>query len=70
MTEASSEERLWTIRAALGFEVKAGNGYRLKQTIRHGTPTWVPRALNGAVALAVIAILNDPEIVEYLTEAP
>jgi hypothetical protein len=70
VTTVSTEAAIWVIRASLDFEVEAGNGYRLKRSIKHGSPTWIGRTLNGAVALAVIAILNDQKIVEYLTSPP
>ena len=75
--QAALSSALWrwgrgffTIRVKLDFEVKVGNGDRLKNTIQHGSPASIWHALDGAVGLAVIAILNDRKIVEYLTGAP
>ena len=45
---------------------KTGPGYVMEAPISNRTPMTVPRAYNGAVALAVIGILNDSAMADYL----
>ena len=45
---------------------KTGSGYVMEAPISNRTPMTVPRAYNGAVALTVIAILNDSAMADYL----
>ena len=63
----SSISAPWFMIAHITLDVTAGNGYHLSQRINNATPGTIDRAFNGVVALAVIAILNDPKIVDYLT---
>lgn len=64
----SFEQGMWMIAGSLDFEIKFGNGTVKNYFVRNSTPTNVPRAFNGAVALAVIEILNDPEVISYIKE--
>ena len=67
ITRPSVTPGIWARRAHFTLEVVAGNGYRLARPINNTTAGSDHRAFDGAVALAVIATLNDPKIVEYLT---
>jgi len=48
--------------------VKFGNGKTKSYTVRNSSPDTVYRTYNGAVALAVIEIINDPEVLTYINE--
>lgn len=65
---AHLDHGVWVIRAYLRLTVNAGNGYRRTLTIDNASPGTVPRAYNGAVVRAVIALLSDPSIRAYLEE--
>ncbi len=58
---------MWVIRAEMNVEVQAGDYYRVI-TAENKTPDTVPRAYNGAIAIAVIEILNDPKIIAYINQ--
>jgi hypothetical protein len=58
----------WRIAVTLEFTVKFGNGKTKLYTVRNLCPAIVYRAYNGAVALAVIEIINDPEVLTYINE--
>ncbi len=66
VSHPATERGMWVIRAHFRVIVETGNGYVFEKSISNATPMTVPRAFNGAVALAVIDILNDPQIVAYL----
>jgi len=65
---SESKTGMWMLRADMNVQAKTGDGYVLEVPISNRTPTTVPQAYNGAVALAVIRILNDSAIAEYLSQ--
>jgi len=54
--------------ATLEFTVKRGNGMTKSYSVRNSSPASVYRAYNGAVALAVIQMINEPEVLAYIKE--
>ena len=60
------EKGLWKIAATIEYTVKFGNGKVKSYTTRNSSPTTVDRTYNGVVALAVIEIINDPEVLKYI----
>ncbi len=50
----------------LGLMIKFGNGKAKSYTVRNSSPGPLYRIYNGAVALAVIEIINDPEVLTYI----
>ncbi len=62
------EQGTWKIAVTLEFTVKFGNGKTKSYTVRNSSPTSVDRTYNGAVALAVIEIINDQEVLTYINE--
>ncbi len=55
-----------TADAVIEVEVVTGAGLNRRFRITNNSPGSVPRAYNGAAALAVIEILSDREILDYL----
>jgi hypothetical protein len=68
LIRSGSAQATWTTAAILDFTVKFGNGKVKTYYVRNSSPSTVPRAFDGAVALAVMAILNDPEAISYIKE--
>lgn len=66
LSSSSFEAGMWKIAASLAYSVELGNGTSRSYSVRNSTPGTVERAYNGAVALAVIDILNDEEVISYL----
>ncbi|MCU7797984.1 MAG: hypothetical protein KZQ75_12715 [Candidatus Thiodiazotropha sp. (ex Myrtea spinifera)] len=67
VTGYSTEIRTWTHVYIIDLELTLGNGYVTTFHIRNPTPLADPkRGINGAVALATIAILNTMDFSEYL----
>lgn len=62
----STELGAFVVRATMRLRVEAGNGYVLEKAMSTGSPGTVPRAFNGLVSLAVVDILNDPQIAAYI----
>ncbi len=62
------ERGMWKIAATLEFTVRFGNGKSKSYTVRNSSPATVDRTYNGAVALAVIKIINDQEVLTYISE--
>ena len=60
------ERGAWKIAATIEFTVKFGNGTSKSYSVRNSSPSTVDRTYNGAIALAVIEIINDPEIANYI----
>jgi len=46
--------------------VELGSGVKKELKVRNSSPATVETAYNGAVALAVIEIMNNQEIMSYL----
>ena len=57
---------MWTLRADFEVFVTTGDGITYQFDVSNSTPTNVPRAFNGVIAKAVVDILNNPKILEYL----
>lgn len=68
VTRSHFERGMWKIAAALEFTIKFGNGKSKSYTVRNTSPLTVDRTYNGAVALAVIEIMNDPDILTYIND--
>jgi len=62
------ERGMWKIAATLDFQVKFGNGKIKSYSVRNSSPATVDRTYNGAVALSVIEIINDWEVLAYINE--
>ena len=62
----STELNMFVIRATMRLRVETGSGYVLEKAMSTGSPATVPRAFNGLISLAVVAILNDPQIAAYV----
>lgn len=62
------ERGMWRIAATLDFLVKFANGTIKSYTVRNSSPGTVDQTYNGAVALAVIEIINDQEVQAYINE--
>ena len=62
------ERGMWRIAATLDFTVKFGNEKIKSYTVRNSSPSTVDQTYNGAVALAVLEIINDPEVLTYINE--
>ena len=61
------ETGAWMLQVKMDVNVKAGKDYVRKVNVSNRTPGTIWRASDGAVALIVIKMLNDPKIIEYLT---
>ena len=68
VNRSNFERGMWKIAATIEFTVKFGNGKTKSYTVRNSSPATVDRTYNGAVALAVIKIINDPEVLTYINE--
>ena len=67
--DSSSFERgMWKIAATLNYTVKFGNGVQKSFTVRNSSPATVDRTYNGVIANAVIQIIKDPEVKQYLRD--
>lgn len=60
------EKEVFTWAVTLEFSIKFGNGKTKTYKVRNVSPASVYRTYNGAVALAVIEIINDPEVLKYI----
>jgi len=54
--------------ATIEFTVRFGNGTMKSYVVSNSTPGTVARAYNGAVALAVIRIMNDADVFGYINK--
>ncbi|MCZ6855669.1 MAG: hypothetical protein O7G86_17290 [Gammaproteobacteria bacterium] len=63
---ASLVRGMWVVRGVWDVTVTTGSGLTKSFHVENSTPNTVPRAHNGAAALAVIEVLQDPEIIAYL----
>jgi hypothetical protein len=59
-------QAFWGVRANMSTSVVTGGSYKREVDVSNFTPVSVDNAYNGAVALTVIEILNDPKIIEYI----
>jgi hypothetical protein len=60
------EKGMWKIAATADFTVRFGNGKVKVYSVRNSSPATVDRTYNGLVALSVIKIINDLEVLDYL----
>lgn len=63
------EQGMWKIAATIEYTVQFGNGKSKSYSVRNSSPGTVERTYNGVVALAVIKIINDPEVINYINES-
>ena len=68
VSNSTFTEGSWMLRAEMDVHVKTGNGYTRDIHVSNRTPGTVPGALDGAVALATIEVLNDARIIDYLKQ--
>jgi hypothetical protein len=68
ITHANAIFGVWVIRCKLNMRVETGNGYSREFEGNNTSPGTLFRAADGAVMRAVVAALNDPNIVSYLEE--
>jgi hypothetical protein len=66
ITDANAIFATWVIRCKLNLRVETGDGYVREFEGNNTSPGTLFRAADGAVMKAVVAALNDPEIVAYL----
>ncbi len=66
--QALYEQGMWKIAATLKYTITLGNGNSKVKTVRNSSPTNISHTFNGVVALAVIDIINDEEVVSYLNK--
>lgn len=63
-----SGKEFWNYTASLEFTLKFGNGKSKSYSVKNSSPQINAKGYNGAVALAVIEIINDLEVVTYINE--
>lgn len=68
VNRADFEQGMWKIAATIEVTVKFGNGKTKFYTIRNSSPATVDRTYDGVVAIAVIKLINDTEILTYINE--
>lgn len=68
VNRSSFKVGMWMYAATIEFKVEFGNGRIKPYTVRNSSPNTVERVFNGAVALAVIEIINDPDVLTYINE--
>lgn len=66
ITDANAIFATWIIRCKLNLRVETDDGYVREFEGNNTSPGTLFRAADGAVMKAVVAALNDPEIVAYL----
>ena len=66
VTGHSFEQGAWRLAANLTYTVKFGDGKTKTYEVRNSSPTDVYHTYDGAIALAVIKVINDPDVQEYL----
>jgi hypothetical protein len=62
------ERGMWNVAVTIEFTVAFGIGKVKHYSIRNSSPSTVGHTYDGAVALAVIEILDDSEVLAYVTE--
>jgi hypothetical protein len=68
VTNTRFDRGLWVIAATIQFTLKLGNGKTKPYMVKSSSPTSVNDLYDGVVAQAVIAIINDPEVLAYVFE--
>jgi hypothetical protein len=66
VTGAQIEEGMWKIRGIVDLDVETGTGLKKRLIGNNSTPGNLNRALNGAIALAIIELFKDEDIMSYL----
>lgn len=66
VTSSRFDRGLWVISTTLQFTLRLGNGKVKYYIVKNNSPFSVNDTYNGAVAQAVIAIINDPEVLTYI----
>jgi len=66
VTKVALESGMWMARGLVYLTVETGEGFQKEFIGINSTPAGQFRAWDGAIALAVIDILNDKEILNYL----
>jgi hypothetical protein len=61
-------EGVWRNAAILEYTVTFGNGKTKSRSVRNSSLASISVAFNGAVALAVIDIMNDLEVREHINQ--
>lgn len=67
-SKTNFERGMWKVRANLDVHLQAGDHYAKDISVSNSTPAGIYQAFDGAVALAVIEILNNPDVRAYLQE--
>lgn len=62
----SFEPGTWKMAGALNYTVKFGDGSQKTFTVKNSTPATVDRLYDGLIANAVIQIIKDPDVKQYL----
>ena len=68
ITSLTAEAKFFHFNTAMSFNVTLGNGKSFTLSVTQGSPASVPHALNGTVALGVIQILKQNQVLKYLEE--
>ena len=68
VTRINYDEGMWKFAAIIDVAVKFGNGKTKPYTVRNSSPASIPRIYNGVVALSVVQIINDAEVIKYINE--
>lgn len=63
---ASVDRGMWVVRGVWDVTVTTGSGLTKRYHVENPTPNTIPRAHNGAAALAVVEVLQDLDIIDYL----
>lgn len=67
ITQAEIIQGAWAIRCILNLKVETGDGYTADFEGNNASPATLYRAIDGAITRAVTALLNDDNILKYLT---
>lgn len=66
VTRVAAQQGFWMIRGIVDVRIETGDGYNKVYTGSNPSPGGLYRAWDGAIALAVMEILKDPEIGDYI----
>lgn len=67
VTRVDAQMGAWLARGIVDVQIETGDGYKKVYTGNNRSPQGLYIIWDGAVALAVIDILNDPEIRDYIS---
>jgi hypothetical protein len=68
VNRAVFEQGMWKIAATIDFTVKFGNGKEKTFSVRNSSPGTVYGTYDGAIALGVIEMVNNSELMTYIKE--